>query len=133
MNIFERILKWGEERKITTQEFDHKNETSFIVEELLESTGKYDSISAREKANKITGEILENGTGTKEEVVDAFADIIVYATGAIAKNGYDPKKVINEVLKEIESRTGKIIDGKFVKDTDVKMYKADFSKCFMEK
>jgi predicted HAD superfamily Cof-like phosphohydrolase len=76
---------------------------------------------------------LKNGTGTKEEIVDAFADIIVFSTGAIIKNGYDPEKVMDEVLKEIESRTGKIIDGKFVKDTDVKMYKAKFSECLMKK
>lgn len=133
MSIFTRILKWGEERKIFPQEFNHHSETSFIVEELLESTGKFDSISAREKADKISSKILKNGTGSKEEIIDAFADIIVFSTGAIIKNGYNPDKVMDEVLKEIESRTGKIIDGKFVKDSDVKMYKANFSECLMKK
>lgn len=78
-------------------------------------------------------EIVENGTGTREEIVDAFADIIVFSTGAIIKNGYNPEKVMDEVLKEIESRSGKIIDGKFVKDLNVKTYKANFSECLMSK
>ena len=101
-----------------------------IIEELMESTGKEDSLSAREMAEKRAEEILNgNENQNKEEIVDAFADIIVFATGAIAKLGYDPEKVMDEVLKEIESRTGKMIDGKFVKDPSPKMYKANFSKC----
>ncbi|MCD5383113.1 hypothetical protein LR002_03245, partial [Candidatus Gracilibacteria bacterium] len=67
-----------------------------------------------------------------EQVVDAAADIIVFATGLIAKMGYDPDVVMDEVLKEIESRKGEIIDGKFVKfkDEEAKKnwYKADFLK-----
>lgn len=132
MNIFKRIIKWGEEKKIFQSKFNHNKEASFIIEELLESTGKYNSISARQKSEEISEEILKNGSGTKEEIIDAFADIIVFSTGAIVKNGYDPEKVMDEVLKEIESRTGKIIDGKFVKNTSIKMYKANFSRCLLK-
>ena len=135
MTILKRIVDWNNQRGLIKKGFNHKNETSFIIEELLESTGKYDSLSAREKAEKITEQILENSEEKdlkKEGVIDAFADIIVFATGAIAKNGYNPEKVMDEVLKEIESRTGKMVDGKFVKDKNPKMYKADFSKCLSE-
>ncbi len=129
MSILKRIIDWNNQRGLIEKGFNQKNEVSFIVEELLESTGKYDSLSAREKSEEITVDILKNEENqNKEEIVDAFADIIVFATGAIGKLGYDPEIVIDEVLREIESRTGKMIDGKFVKDLDVKMYKADFEK-----
>jgi predicted HAD superfamily Cof-like phosphohydrolase len=109
--------------------FNHKVEMAHIIEELMESTGKEDSLSARELAEKKADVILAGSKNTnKEEIVDAFADIIVFATGSIAKLGYNPEKVMDEVLKEIESRTGKMIDGKFVKDPNPEMYKADFSK-----
>jgi predicted HAD superfamily Cof-like phosphohydrolase len=105
-------------------------EMAHIIEELMESTGKEDSLSAREMAEKRAEEILAgNEHQNKEEIVDAFADIIVFATGSIAKLGYNPDKVMDEVLKEIESRTGKMIDGKFVKDLNVEMYKAKLEKC----
>ena len=69
---------------------------------------------------------------SKEQVIDAAADIIVFATGLIWKMWYNPDIVMDEVLKEIESRKWKIIDWKFVKDKSedaVKnWYKADFSK-----
>ena len=134
MSILKRIIDWNNQRGLIEKGFNQKNEVSFIVEELLESTGKYDSLSAREKAEEITVEILKGEENqNKEEIIDAFADIIVFATGAIGKLGYDPEIVMDEVLKEIESRTGKMIDGKFVKDLDAKMYKADFSKAEIKK
>ena len=130
MSILNRIIKWNEERGLIKKGFNQKVEIAHIIEELLESTGKYDSLSAREKAENLAEEFIAKGENkNKEEIVDAFADIIVFAIGAIGKLSYDPEKVMDEVLKEIESRTGKMIDGKFVKDPDPKMYKADFSKC----
>jgi len=129
MSILKKIVDWNNERGLIERGFNHKNEISFIIEELLESTGKYDSITAREESIRIAETITNNEDVNKEEIVDAFADIIVFATGAIAKVGYDPDKVMNEVFKEIDSRKGKMIDGKFVKDLDVEMYKSDFSIC----
>ena len=133
MNIFTRILKWNEEKKILSLKFNYEKEVSFIIEELLESTGKFDSDSAREKSQEISLEILKNGTGTTEKIVGSFADIIVFSTGAIIKNGYDPEKVVNEILKKIESRTGKIIDGNFIRDINIKTYKENFSNCLLKK
>jgi hypothetical protein len=61
-----------------------------------------------------------------------MGDIIVFATGAIRKIGYDPDIAMDEVLKEIESRVGSVIDGKFTKDKSpeavANWYKADFKK-----
>tara|TARA_B100000508_G_scaffold113034_1_gene91529 strand:- start:3051 stop:3449 length:399 start_codon:yes stop_codon:yes gene_type:complete len=129
MNMFAKIVKWNEERGLDKIPFDHVKETSFILEELLESTGHFDSITAREKALKYAEEIVGETDSTPEQVVDAWADIIVFATGAMVKLGYDPSKVMDEVYKEINSRTGEMVDGKFVKDPEAKLYEADIKSC----
>src|SRR6056300_1645257 len=81
---FERIKAWSDERLITFQEPDRNGFVSMIVEEL--------------------GEFLE----AKEDHgrIDAMADIIVFAYGEMEKYGYDGDKVMNEVIKEIDSRVG---------------------------
>ena len=133
-SILARIVQWQRDRLILDHPFDHEKEITFIVEEVLESTGAYKSEEANQKAQEIVKRILaETKTSpTREEMVDSFGDIIVFATGAIAKLGYDPDKVMDEIHKEIDSRRGKIIDGKWVKDRTVKTYKADFTKCDLE-
>lgn len=132
MNMFQKIVSWNKERGLLTKGFDHTNEVSFIVEELLESTGNYDSISAREKSKEIAGEITKNANPQPEEIIDALGDIIVFATGAMAKVGYDPSKVMDEVYAEINSRTGAMVDGKFIKDPNAKMYTANFTDCKLD-
>ena len=132
MDILQKIVEWNRERGILELDFNHVKETSFIVEELLESTGHYDSITSRERATELATDIVGTPDATPEQIVDAWADIIVFATGAMAKLGYDPSKVMDEVYQEINSRTGKMIDGKFVKDADAKLYEADFSVCKLE-
>lgn len=129
MDMFQKIVEWNQQRGLLAKGFDHTNEASFIIEELLESTGNYNSLNAREKAKEIAGEITANANPQPEEIIDALGDIIVFATGAMAKIGYDPSAVMNEVYAEINSRTGTMIDGKFVKDPNAEMYIADFSKC----
>lgn len=129
MNIFEKIVQFNEERGLIEKGFNHTKETSFIIEELLESTGAYDSISAREEAERYASEMTGGHISDDETRVDAFADIVVYALGAITKLGYNPEKVMAEVVREISSRTGKLVDGKFVKDLDAETYTADFSVC----
>lgn len=132
MDLLHRIVEWNRERGILKLEFNHVKETSFIVEELLESTGHYDSVTARERALEIATDIVGTPDASPEQVVDAWADIIVFATGAMAKLGYDPSKVMEEVYQEINSRTGQMVDGKFVKDPDAKLYQADFTNCRLE-
>ena len=47
------------------------------------------------------------------------------------KLGYNPDQVMNETLKEIESRKGEINKetGKFEKFKGIKTYKAEYDKC----
>ena len=132
MDMFQKIVEWNRERGILDLEFNHVKETSFIVEELLESSGHYDSVTARDKATEIATDVVGVPNASPEQIVDAWADIVVFAAGGMAKLGFDPSKVMAEVYKEINSRTGKMVDGKFIKDADVVPYQADFNECKLE-
>lgn len=136
MSIFSRIVKWNEERLLikTPKEVNVERESVFIVEELLEMNTNLMSDEANVKAlDLVRNEIVKEWyNSTNDQVIDAAWDIIVFATGLIAKLGYDPDKVMDEVLKEIESRKWSIIWWKFTKDKSDEAkkswYKADFSK-----
>ena len=126
-----KIVKWNNDRGLIEKGFDHKNEISFVVEELIEGHSDMESKKAR-KCAKFIGWIIRMVPGkipSKEDIVDSFADIIVFAVGAIAKLGYNPDLVMKEVQKELDDRTGSMIGGKFVKDKKENPVKADFSKC----
>jgi len=127
------IEKFQKDRLLDKQLFDFKTEVLNILEELVEMTGE-ESEAARRIAKDIFKNYFENKLIVdKEELIDCFTDIRVFSIGATMKLGYDPKCVLAEVGREINSRTGRIIDGKFVKDKSpeavAKWYKADFSKC----
>lgn len=113
MTNFERIKQWSDERLITQNQPDRNGFVSMIVEEL--------------------GEFLESKTDDGR--IDAMADIIVFAYGEIAKYGYDGDKVMDEVIKEISSRTGAYDPDtkkwqKFTTDeAKAKWYTADFTNC----
>lgn len=114
MTNFERIKAWSDERLITQQTPDRNGFLAMIVEEL--------------------GEFLEAGDNI-EGRIDAMADIIVFAYGEMAKYGYHGDKVMDEVIKEISSRTGAYNPDtkKWQKDksaeAQAKWYTADFSNC----
>lgn len=111
---FERIKEWSDERLITQQTPDRNGFLAMIVEEL--------------------GEFLEAGDNI-EGRIDAMADIIVFAYGEMAKYGYHGDKVMNEVIKEISSRTGAYNPEtkKWQKDkspeAQARWYTADFTNC----
>lgn len=113
MTNFERIKAWSDERLITQQTPDRNGFLAMIVEEL--------------------GEFLE--AKTEEGRIDAMADIIVFAYGEMAKYGYHGDRVMDEVIREISSRTGSYSPEtkKWQKDkspeAQAKWYTADLSKC----
>jgi len=113
MTNFTRIKDWSDERLITFNEPDRNGFLAMIVEEC--------------------GEFL--AAETTEERIDAMADMIVFCYGEMAKYGYDGDKVMDEVIKEISSRTGAYNPEtkKWQKDkspeAQAKWYSADFSRC----
>lgn len=110
---FQRIKEWSDERLITFQEPDRNGFVAMITEELGEFIAA-DSVEGR---------------------IDAMADIIVFAYGEMAKYGYDGDKVMDEVIKEISSRTGAYDPEtkKWQKDKSeaakAKWYTANFTTC----
>lgn len=135
VDIFEGIFQWNQERKLipgtlTLSQEEISNNLSFCMEELIEAKTDMDSAEARPLAKQIISNLPQSPTQTKEQVVDAMCDNIVFSIGLIEKLGYNSQKAMEEVLKEINSRKGSIIDGKFIKDKSPKAqalwYKASF-------
>lgn len=139
------IIRFQKDRLLHKQPYDFKNESVNILEEIFESGGLKVPKENRDKLFRVFEQTIHTiysfDVGSTDEeykkdpehcAVDAYADIIVFAVGAIMKLGYDPQRVIKEVGKEINSRIGEIVDGKFQKDTSDKAkaewYKADYSQ-----
>ena len=144
------LIKFQTDRGLDKKEYNALNEHGNIIEELLESIGldvpKVNRPQLKVAIEKFFGEVAGIGTAVikyesvhstpKEEQVDAYCDIITFATGAILKLGYDPIKAIEECGKEINSRAGSMVDGKFEKDlspeAQANWYQADYSKAELD-
>lgn len=108
---FDSIVKWNKSRNLTM--YDATNEDNMIAEELEELS-------------------LARSNNNVNEMVDAYCDLIVLATGAIHKLGYDPTNAMAETLLEINSRKGAVdkLTGKWQKDRNQDpstLYKADYN------
>ena len=120
--------------KLTEQSFVYKVEIINVLEELLETLKKYESEDARKVAEEIFNKYFKDEEiADEEKLIDGFTDIRVMAIGTTMKLKYNPTCTLKEVSKHINSRRGKIIDGKFIKskkEEDVKMwYPVNFKKC----
>ena len=145
----EGIIKFQKDRNLNKKKFVVLNEQTNILEELFEmdqySVPKEKRQELKEAFELFTQQLIEdcvlmeNDRSTIGEVeheeVDALADIIVFSIGAIMKKGYYVEDVLYEASKEINSREGIMINGKFEKYIDpiskAKWYKADFTKAKM--
>ena len=112
MNALEEIVKFNVDRGLT--QFRDEAEYAMLTEEMSE---------------------LESALylGDEHEIVDALCDIIVLATGAIYKLGYDPGEALEQTVLEITSRKGQFnqVTGKWEKDQNQDsstLYKANYSK-----
>ena len=124
MEVFNEIIEWNKSRN--NVEFNCVNEYQMLSEELTEFLTAYN-------------EEIE------EDMIDALCDIIVVATGAIHKLGYDPKLSMIETIKEISSRQQDPqqkeiwekwgVSGKWMKNKEQPkdtLYKADYKKALNE-
>ena len=144
--VLKEIIRFQTDRGLDKQEYSYWNECANIVEELLEGNGLEVSKDNRAKLSDHWREFVDTlkkeGIATvnhscvpEHESVDYLNDIIVFAIGGICKQGYSPEKTLAETAKEINSRKGMLIDGKFQKYTTEeytsKWHKADYSKCLL--
>jgi len=142
------ITRFQTDRGLHLKEYSALDAHANIVEELLESIG-YDV--DKSKRGQLKEEVVlfvkrlmhkkiavkdVYGETTTEDKVDAYADVVVFAVGELMKLGYNPEKVLLEVGKEINSRVGTFVNGKFEKDKSeeavANWYKADFKGCEIE-
>lgn len=145
MEVIKQIMKFQSDRGLDTKEFNSFNENLNIVEELLEATGldtpKENRLRLGNRWSELIGSCQQNKISlcvpkqTDDDIADAYCDVIVFAIGALMKLGYDPEIALGETAKEINSRVGEMVNGKFEKDlspeAQANWYKADYSKALM--
>ena len=96
MARFHLIRQWAQERGLYT---NGDKKTQFV--KLMEESGE------------LARGILKND---KPEIVDAIGDMVVVLTNLAALSGVTIEHCIDSAYKVISSRTGKMVDGTFVKD-----------------
>ena len=72
-------------------------------------------VKLQEEAGELAKALLKND---KPEIIDAIGDIVVVLTNLAHLEGYDIEYCIDEAYKVISARTGKMVNGTFVKDAD---------------
>tara|TARA_B100001287_G_scaffold147287_1_gene123999 strand:- start:1754 stop:2536 length:783 start_codon:yes stop_codon:yes gene_type:complete len=97
LELFNLIRSWANERGIY-----EKGDSKTQLIKLYEETGE------------LAKAILEND---KEGIIDAIGDSVVVLTNLSKLVGYDIENCIQSAYDEISDRTGRMIDGTFVKDT----------------
>lgn len=144
MDVIKEIERFQTDRDLHLKEYDGLNEATSIIEELLEAEGldvtkanrakltqKYLGFTIDCEVYGVADRVARFKDVLEHEKVDAYCDIIVFAVGAIMKLGFDPELSLQEVAKEINSREGSMVGGKFEKDLSpeavAKHYKADYT------
>ncbi len=129
-HVLNEMIRFQTDRLLDKQDFNIEVATKNILEELMEAHGIVDTSKEKKNERKevlyralvsIVNEVKmferENFVEpTEEMIVDAFCDICEFAIGEPLKLGYDPIICLDEMQKEINSREGHIINGKFEKD-----------------
>ena len=96
LKIFENIREWAQTRGL----YDKGNSHTQYVK-------------LQEEAGELAKALLENN---KAEVIDAIGDMVVVLTNLAHLQGVHIETCIAEAYKVISKRTGKMINGTFVKD-----------------
>ena len=127
--MIEKVIEWQTDRNLDKMPYNHYDETLNRLEEICEGWGLN-----RNNAINLLAQIDEQSDArflNADNTIDSLFDECVYAIGAMLKLGYDPIKVFEEGLKEINDRTGSYDAqvGKWVKNKPRENpYKADYSK-----
>jgi len=98
LKMFENIRQWADERGL----YD-KGDT------------KTQLIKLQEEMGELAKATLEND---KPEVIDAIGDMVVVLTNLAHLNNVNIETCISEAYNVISKRTGKMVNGTFVKDAD---------------
>ena len=94
--IFDRIRQWANDRGIIEQ-----------------SDAKTQFLKLSEEVGELSQAIANNND---MECIDAIGDCVIVLTNLAAINGYQIEDCIHYAYEQIEHRTGKMIDGVFIKE-----------------
>ncbi len=94
--VFDKIRDWAHKRDLINK-----------------GDAKTQLIKLYEEVGELSEAVLKNN---KTDIVDAVGDIIVVLTNFAELNGVSIEDCIQSAYNEISSRTGKMINGTFVKD-----------------
>jgi len=93
-----------------------------LIRDWAATRGLYDEgnshtqyVKLQEEAGELAKALLKND---KPEIIDAIGDIVVVLTNLAHLEGTDIEECIDAAYVEIAARTGKMINGTFVKDED---------------
>ena len=140
INPIDELIRFQTDRELDKQPYDALNEATSMFEETLETFG-YDVPKANRKDLKtklsifiseiVLAGIACEGDTTKDGKTNGHADQIALSVGALLKLGMCPNAVLIETAKEINSRVGTMVDGKFEKDLTKSddWYIPDYSNC----
>jgi NTP pyrophosphatase (non-canonical NTP hydrolase) len=113
--FYEAFFNEKEEAKIISSRFE-------LIRMWAKERGLYDKgnshtqyVKLQEEAGELAKALLKDD---KPEIVDAIGDIVVVLTNLAYLEGYNIEYCIDEAYKVIAARTGKMINGTFVKDAD---------------
>ena len=96
ISLFELIREWAKERGI-----------------LKKGDAKTQLIKLYEETGELSQSILKND---KDGIIDAIGDSVVVLTNLAELNGVSIETCIQSAYDEISSRTGRMVNGTFVKD-----------------
>lgn len=99
-DLFIKVIQWGDEKGITKPE---NTQRQFL--KLVEETGELAAGLAKQDDAKTR---------------DAMGDVFVVWAILCKQLGYNPVEVIEEVYNIISKRTGKTVNGVFIKEDDLK-------------
>jgi NTP pyrophosphatase (non-canonical NTP hydrolase) len=104
-NVYDLIRKWADERGI------YRN-----------GDAKTQFVKLQEEAGELARAILKND---REELIDSIGDMMVVLTNLAALEGLKVEDCVVSAYQVIEKRTGKMVNGSFVKDTVSKTYNSN--------
>ena len=97
------------------------NDLTVRIYDWFDEKGLHDPVMQFAKLNEEVGEMaheLTRGRKDSEEMKDAIGDVFVTLVGMAHHLGMDISECINMAYKEIRGRTGKVVEGSFVKDDE---------------
>jgi NTP pyrophosphatase (non-canonical NTP hydrolase) len=96
MNRFELIRQWAKQKGI-----------------LEKGDARTQYVKLQEESGELAKALLDND---QEEVIDAIGDMIVVLTNLAELRGLKIEDCIDSAYNVIKNRTGKMINGTFIKD-----------------